>query len=66
MFIYRAAVGGIAALMKVIPYSGKCSERNSSEISEMLYTFRKFISEKLLWFCWQRATIVIQSIDSNE
>ena len=45
MFIYRAAVGGIAALMKVIPYSGKYSERNSLEISEMLYTpkiyFRK-------------------------
>ena len=36
-----------------------------SEISEMFDTFRKFISEKLLCFCWQRATSYNNSVASS-
>ena len=44
----------------MLPYSGIFSYKNSLEISKMLYTFQKFISQKLVYFCWQQATIVIQ------
>ena len=60
MYSMYVAYGG-SLMYSMYRIAGNFRREIFSEISKMLYTFRKFISEKLLRFCWQRATIVIQS-----